>query len=134
MDITYRRIIDGLDPRADCPGFPLRFPAHYAASVNGSRQISEPKLQRDLAYIASQTGKTSVLLFDECNVLTRNRVALEMLRNIFMDTPGYLLVLTGTPSFFPLLNDVFSPIIRQYKKIVIDFMIRKKRKHVLASP
>ena len=134
-DITYRRIIDGLDPTADCPGFPLRFPAHYAASVNGSRQISEPKLQRDLAYIANQTSRTTVLLFDECNVLTKNRVALEMLRNIFMDTPGYLLVLTGTPSFFPLLDDVFSPIIRQYKKITIaPFSNREETEACIQKP
>lgn len=134
-DIVYRRIIDGLDPTADCPGFPLRFPAHYAASVVGGRQISETKLQRDLSVIHAQTRIPCVLLFDECNVLTQNRVALEMLRNVFMSCSGYLLVLTGTPSFFPLLDDVFSPIIRQFKKIPIaPFSNREETESCIIKP
>ena len=134
-DIVYRRIIDRLETSADSPEFPLRFPAHYAASINGGRQISESKLQRDLSYIHKQTGKACVLLFDECNVLTQNRVALEMLRNVFMATPGYMLVLTGTPTFFPLLDDVFSPIIRQFKKIVISaFSKREETESCMSKP
>ena len=100
--IIYRRIIDRLESSADYSEFPLRFPAHYAASINGGGRIFESKLQRDLSFINEHTGKACVLLFDECNVLTQNRVALEMLRNVFMATPGYMLVLTGTPTFFHL--------------------------------
>ena len=37
-----------------------------------------------------------------------------------MNISGYMTVLTGTPSFFPLLDEVFSPIIRQFKKINIQ--------------
>lgn len=119
-EITYRRIIDSLDPEADSPNFPLRFPGHYALAVKGGRQISEVKLQRDLTYIYELTKAPCILIFDECNVMAQNRVILEMLRNIFMNISGYMTVLTGTPSFFPLLDEVFSPIIRQFKKINIQ--------------
>ncbi|MFJ8201788.1 hypothetical protein [Micromonospora chalcea] len=117
---TYRRIVDGLDPSADHPSFPLRFPAHYAVSVNGGRQISENKLSRDLVHLFRISTVPCVLLFDECNVLATSRVALEMLRNVFMNTPGYMLVLTGTPTMFPMFDDVFSPIIRQFKKVSVQ--------------
>ncbi|MFG3419704.1 hypothetical protein [Micromonospora sp. NPDC048063] len=117
---TYRLISDGLNPEADHIGFPLRFPAHYAVSVNGGRQISENKLVRDLVYLYEVSKVPCVLLFDECNVLATNRVTLEMLRNVFMNTPGYMLVLTGTPAMFPLFDDVFSPIIRQFKKVRVQ--------------
>ena len=52
--------------------------------------------------------------------MTQNRVTLEMLRNVFMNISGYMIVLTGTPSFFPMLDEVFSPIIRQFKKINVQ--------------
>jgi len=51
--------------------------------------------------------------------LAKSRVHLEKLRNIFMNNPGFMLVMTGTPDLFPLMDDVFSPIIRQFKKIFI---------------
>ena len=118
-DVVYRRIVDSLDPAADSPNFPLRFPTHYAMAAKGSRQISEVKLQRDLTYIYEYSRTPCILIFDECNIMTQNRVTLEMLRNVFMNISGYMIVLTGTPSFFPLMDDVFSPIIRQFKKINI---------------
>jgi tetratricopeptide (TPR) repeat protein len=119
-DRTYRSIIDGLNADADHPNFPLRFPSHFAASMKGGQQVSESKLIRDLRFLHATTSRTCVLLFDECNVLGQNRVTLEMLRNVFMNLPGYLLVLTGTPTMFPLFDDVFSPIIRQFKKIPVQ--------------
>ena len=53
-------------------------------------------------------------------VLSKDRVLLEMLRNFFMNTPGYMLVFTGTPDLFPVMDDVFSPIVSQFKKVEID--------------
>ena len=134
-DIVYRRIIDALDLTADSPSFPLRFPGHYALAVKGSRQISEVKLQRDLTYIYDQVNIPCVLIFDECNIMTQNRVTLEMLRNVFMNISGYMIVLTGTPSFFPMLDEVFSPIIRQFKKINIQpFADRGETRQCVFSP
>ncbi|BBH69059.1 hypothetical protein ACTI_57440 [Actinoplanes sp. OR16] len=118
-DRIYHKIMVELDPAADNLDFPLRFPAHYAGAVKSGRQISEPKLMKDLETLRRACGTACVLLFDECDVL-KERVALEMLRNVFMNTPGYQLVLTGTPGMFPLFDDVFSPIIRQFKKIHVD--------------
>jgi hypothetical protein len=58
-----------------------------------------------------------ILLFDEGNILAQSRVLLQKLRTIFMNTPGFMLVMTGTPDLFPVMDDVFSPIVRQFKKI-----------------
>src|ERR1035438_8294382 len=36
-----------------------------------------------------------------------------------MAVPGYMLVVTGTPDLFPAMDEVFSPIVRQFKKITV---------------
>jgi tetratricopeptide (TPR) repeat protein len=59
------------------------------------------------------------VLFDECNVLRANRIILEKLRNIFMNMTDYMLVFAATDDFFPVMDEVFSPIMRQFKKIEI---------------
>lgn len=70
--------------------------------------------------ITREVGRSYVLLFDECDVLSKSRIELELLRNIFMNTPGYMLVFPGTPNLFPVMEDVFSPIVRQFKKISVE--------------
>lgn len=102
--------------------FPFIFPIQYAkaqASGNHNIHVSDAVFRRDLATIRQEVGCPVVLLFDECNVLAENRIILEKVRNIFMNNPGYMLVLTGTPNLFPVINDIFSPIIRQFKRINI---------------
>src|SRR5206468_3125065 len=39
--------------------------------------------------------------------------------NVFMNSAGYMLVFAGTPRLFPVLDEVFSPIVRQFKKISV---------------
>jgi hypothetical protein len=76
-----------------------------------------------------------VLLFDEGNVLAKSRVILEKIRNLFMNTSGFMLVLTGTPDLFPVIDDVFSPIIRQFKKIHIGaFREAKETSECIRTP
>ena len=43
-----------------------------------------------------------------------------------MNAAGFMLVFTGTPALFPLMDDVFSPIVRQFKKINIGPFEEKK--------
>jgi hypothetical protein len=81
--------------------------------------VSDSSLKYDLSLIRQQVNVPLILLFDECNVLARSRVILEKLRNLFMNMLGYMLVLTGTPDLFPVIDEVFSPIVRQFKKIPI---------------
>jgi hypothetical protein len=101
---------------------PLLSPMYYAkatASSTGEFIISDAAFEADLSTIATEVKKPIILLFDECNVLSQNRVNLEKLRNIFMNMKGYMLVFTGTEDFFPVMDDVFSPIMRQFKKVFV---------------
>jgi hypothetical protein len=113
----YRRTIDGGD--AGSMG-ELLFPAHYSAASAGGRVLSEPSLKIDLRKITTEVGHPCVVLFDECDVLAKSRIALQMLRNVFMNTPGYMLVFAGTPRLFPVMEDIFSPIVRQFKKVPVS--------------
>ena len=52
-----------------------------------------------------------------------------------MNLKGYFLVFTGTGIFFPLINDVFSPIIRQFKRInVRPFEDEQETKDCVEKP
>ncbi len=52
-----------------------------------------------------------------------------------MNIPGYMLVLTGTPKLFPLMDDVFSPIVRQFKKFCIGpFLKETETKSCIEKP
>jgi type II secretory pathway predicted ATPase ExeA len=100
-----------------CPFF---FPIQYAkaaATNNLQAHVPDYGFRQDLATVHAEVNRPIVLLFDESNVLSRSRVHLQKLRNIFMNTRGYMLILTGTREMFPLMDEVFSPIIRQFKKI-----------------
>jgi len=102
---------------------PFLFPIQYAKAMDANRDdiiISEINFKRDLDKIEEEVGRSILLLFDECNVLSGSRVLLEKVRNIFMNKTSYMLVLTGTKKLFPLIDDIFSPIVRQFKKIQVD--------------
>ena len=117
---TYRNMVDAYEipeKRLFCP---FLFPIQYAKAMNAgnvSAVVSDAALKRDLANIQRELNRPVAVLFDECDVLTKSRVHLQKLRNVFMNTPGFMLVVTGTPALFPLMDDVFSPIVRQFKKI-----------------
>ena len=99
---------------------PFLFPLQYAKAMGSGNinvSLSDHNYKNDLIKLRSEINCPIVLLFDEGNVLANSRVHLEKIRNIFMNTPGYMLVFTGTPDIFPVMDDVFSPIVRQFKKI-----------------
>lgn len=107
--------------------FPLQYARAQASSVDLKRaQISDHLLKRDLELLNKETSRTICILFDECDCLTQNVELLEMLRNIFMNMPGYMLVFAGLPTLFPIMDDVFSPIIRQFKRIEVGPFIEEK--------
>lgn len=99
---------------------PFLFPVQYAKAMgagNSNAVVSDNSFRHDLELIIETTQSHFLLLFDECNVLTKNRILIQKLRNIFSRTKGYMLIFTGTEDLFPVMNEVFSPIIRQFKKI-----------------
>lgn len=113
----YRQVMDGAT--TSHTSLELLFPQHLANAMSNRRALSESVLDRDLKTITKALTTPTVVIFDECNVLAQSRVELEMLRNVFMNLAGYMLVLAGTPSLFPVMEDVFSPIIRQFKKVPV---------------
>ena len=36
-----------------------------------------------------------------------------------MTVSGFMFILTGTADLFPVMDDVFSPMVRQFKKVVV---------------
>lgn len=101
---------------------PFSFPVQYAKAMgagNPNAQLSDSIFKSDLGKLRTEVGRPIVILFDEGNVLAKSRIHLEKLRNIFMNTPGFMLILTGTPDLFPVMDDVFSPIVRQFKKVTL---------------
>jgi tetratricopeptide (TPR) repeat protein len=107
---------------------PFLFPVQFALAMkagNNQSPVSDHAVKHDLALITDELKRPIVVLFDESNVLAQSRVLLEKIRNIFMNIPGYMLVLTGTPDLFPIMDDVFSPIVRQFKKINVKEFEKK---------
>ncbi|WP_320188250.1 tetratricopeptide repeat protein [Agrobacterium rosae] len=86
---------------------------------NYSANVPDNIIADDLVNISNEIKKPIIILFDECNVLKENRIILEKLRNIFMNMSGYMLMFAATDDFFPIMDDVFSPIMRQFKRIDI---------------
>ena len=125
---TYLDITSQFETNIDKQWCPFIFPTQYAkAQAKGidPKQviISDHILQRDLERLQNECVQPIIVLFDECDCLTPNVELLEMLRNIFMNMKGYMLVFAGLPKLFPMMNDVFSPIIRQFKRIEIGAFI-----------
>ncbi len=135
---TYLDMISAFSVPDDKISCPFLFPIQYAkamARATVSAPISDQILKADFRKFAAEVATTLVLLFDECDVLSSQRVLLEMLRNIFMNLPRFMLVFTGTPRLFPVMDDVFSPIVRQFKKIEVNpFDDPRKTEECIAAP
>ncbi|MCD6493119.1 MAG: hypothetical protein J7K36_04885 [Archaeoglobaceae archaeon] len=134
----YRNMVDAYEVPEDKTFCPFIFPIQYAKAMskgNINAPLSETNFKRDIKKIQEELGSPIILLLDECDVLTKSRVHLEKLRNIFMDVPNLMLVMTGTPALFPLMNEIFSPIIRQFKKIYLEpFKEEKDTKDCVRKP
>lgn len=113
---SYRALVD----TGVATNLPLVFPGHLVAALVGSGKLSEPILKADLKSLAMEVARPIILILDECNVLTQSRVTLEIIRNVFMNLRGFMLVLAGTPTLFPVIDDVYSPIARQFKKVELS--------------
>jgi hypothetical protein len=102
--------------------FPLMFPIHYAIAMkSGNRiaHISEAVYIRDLETISKDLNKPIAVLIDEGGILAKSRLHLQYLRNIFMETGRYMMFLAGTPELLKTMDEVYSPISRQFKKVYV---------------
>jgi len=118
----YRDMVDAHEIPSEKEWCAFIFPVQVAKAMargNTTASVSDTSLKRDIANIREEVQRPIAVLFDECDVLASSRIHLEKLRNVFMNTPGFMLVITGTPRLFPVIDEVFSPIIRQFKKIDI---------------
>ena len=121
---TYLELKNTLSIPEDQTYLSFQFPVQYAHVLKSGNQnivnIQDSSLQHDLDVLQKEVSKTIVITMDECNVLKKNKIILQKLRNIFMNQAGYMIIMAGTKNLFPVLDDVFSPIIRQFKKIEIE--------------
>jgi tetratricopeptide (TPR) repeat protein len=135
---TYLDIVNAYVIPEDKTFCPFVFPLQYAKAMgsgNVGAPISDYNYKADLTKIRSEVNRPIILLFDEGNVLAGSRVHLEKLRNVFMNTPGFMLIMTGTPDLFPVMDDVFSPIVRQFMKInVSGFKDKEETKDCIKRP
>lgn len=122
---TFRRQIDMADAKTDPVNEALRFGRLYATSVSERKviHVSQMLLKHDFSKLAVEAAAvnipTIVALFDECDLFSRNEALLQKLKNVFTEVQGYLLAFSGTERMFPVLNEVFSPIPMQFKKIPV---------------
>lgn len=108
--------------RVDPEKLGFLFPFSYAAAMSRGRSdfvLPQSQISEDLRRISREVGRPIVLLLDECNVVASKREILQALRNIFQDQPGYMVVMAGTESLFPLIDEVFSPVGRGFKQISV---------------
>lgn len=135
---TYIQTSNSYEIPSDFTFCPFRFPNQYAYAMsrnNTDTQISDHNFRKDLQLIYQETKVPIIILFDESNVLTINRILLEKIRNIFMNIDGYMLILTGTPELFPIIDSIFSPLVRQFKKITLSaFKSRNETADCITNP
>lgn len=118
----YREMVDSNEVPADKTFCPFVFPIQYALAMKRENQqanLSDNNFKDDLKKLREQIERPILVIFDEGDVIGKSRVILEKLRNIFMAVSGYMLVISGTRALFPVMDEVFSPIGRQFKKITI---------------
>jgi GTPase SAR1 family protein len=116
---TYLSLTASYEVPEDKRFCPFSFPVLYAkAQSRGTHLLNFQRvLERDLKELSKTAGRPIVFLIDECDVLSTRGTLLEMLRNMFMNLPGFMIVLAGTRDLFSLIHKVFAPFARQFKRI-----------------
>ena len=136
---AYRKVIDRLDADAEAKIPFLHGSAYIGFKRKRNRGIPQKVLIHDLKDINKEARKrripTIVLLFDECDLLARNEVLLQKIRNVFMEVEGYVLVVSGAENMWPPLCDVFSPVPTFFKRIDVEnFKNVKETEECLLKP
>jgi Cdc6-like AAA superfamily ATPase len=124
---VYREVTSTFNTTVDSEWTPFSFPMMYARVMSARTAELAPFPDNDFATDLDRLWKMGdrkfCLIFDECDLLGNSRGVLQKLRNIIQKSNGFMFVFAGTPKLFPVMDDVFSPIVRQFKKIEVrDFV------------
>lgn len=90
---------------------------------------------RDLELIRSEVRSPIIVLMDESNVLSQIKILIQKIRSLFMNIPGFMLVVSGTEELFPAMNEVLSPISRDFKRFEVGrFRSRDEARDCVTKP
>ncbi|MGA3037024.1 MAG: hypothetical protein ABSE64_06015 [Vulcanimicrobiaceae bacterium] len=117
----YARIIrEGAVPSfADLPYSLAPRLANMSENALRSIAIPEELVRQDLETAVRRAACPFVLLFDECDVFANERALLELMRSVLANVLGMQLIVAGTPTLFEAVDELFSPLTRQFKRIVL---------------
>jgi hypothetical protein len=100
----------------------LNFPNFYAKAVardNFEAPIPQNFISDDFDVITTEVGRPIALVMDECNVIVENQSILQAMRHMFQGLEKYMLVLTGTEELFPMIDNIYSPVGRGFKRLEV---------------
>jgi tetratricopeptide (TPR) repeat protein len=136
---AYRKVVDMLDVEAETKIPLLHGSAYIGFKKKRNRGIAQKVLVHDLQDIHKEARKRRiraiVLLFDECDLLARNKVLLQKIRNAFVEVEGYVLVLSGTENLWSSLSEVRASVPATFKRIDVEnFKNVKETEECLLEP
>lgn len=123
---TFLRQVRFLETSTDRRCEPLAFGRIYATAHRDHLDLplGRRALRDDFARIIEEAvshGMPSVLvLIDEADLLASSEALLQALRNLLMDLPGLIFAMAGTDHMFPALQEVFSPVPRQFVRVPVE--------------
>lgn len=131
---TYRDVMAGITPE-DRTFMPFMFPSAYFrfAQAGGLARLPN-NLQvftRDLEHIRDRCKEKGITLpivvtIDECDVLAEQRSCFQQLRNLVQHLDGYMFAIAGTGKLLEGMDDVYSPVSRQFTKIQLGPFTEEK--------
>jgi len=120
--LNYIRGLGELEAELDFPG--IKFLVKWRqneAEDSFSYFVLKDALDDVLKLLIDRGAKRQgvIFMFDEGDILSLNRTILQIMRNVFQDSPQMCLVIAGTNKIIEDISDVFSPIPRFFKKVII---------------
>lgn len=97
-------------------------PIYANAKAKDLDYVLRPNIiENDFKKLLSKSEKNKIpfiaIFIDEADLFSKNKGLLELIRNIIQNLTKVIFVLSGTHQMFSLIDDVFSPIQRQFRKI-----------------
>ncbi|MEU5657536.1 glycosyltransferase [Streptomyces sp. NPDC047737] len=111
-----RRMFAGAAPE---PGCPLQFPEALALA-GPLGVVPETPLRLDLAHFVKSLGRPIALLIDEAQLIAGEQEVLSVLRSLGTRLDGFVFVLAGTQSLLSTIDEVYSPLLRQFTEIKVE--------------
>jgi tetratricopeptide (TPR) repeat protein len=143
---TYQTIIHSPGQPPEKSLFPLRFPFQAGLALSHGKSdipLDEFTLKQDLGAIQREIGHPILLTIDEGSLLSRSEINLQVIKHTLMQVPGIMVLIAGTPDLLAVINTVFSPLSRLFKRISLgpfasadetDLLIRRPLEHIGLTP